>query len=59
MRALRLIPHFLDLPLRADEGGWHSGVVLEALMFSSPMAVAMNQHNVQMIECSQGDHTNF
>jgi hypothetical protein len=31
VRALRLIPHFLNRPRRADEGGWQSGVVLEAL----------------------------
>ncbi len=31
VHALQLIPHFLDRPQRADEGGWHSGVVLEAL----------------------------
>jgi hypothetical protein len=34
VRALQLIPHFLDRPLLADEGGWHSGVVLEVLHFS-------------------------
>jgi hypothetical protein len=31
VRALPLIPHLLDWPQRVDEGGWHSGVVLEAL----------------------------
>ncbi len=40
VHALHLIPHFLDRPQRADEGGWHSGVVLEAL--SSLMAVAIH-----------------
>ncbi len=31
VHALQLILHFLDRPRRADEGGWHSGVVREAL----------------------------
>ncbi len=30
VRALQLIPPFLDRPQRADEGVWHSRVVLEA-----------------------------
>jgi hypothetical protein len=31
VRALQLIFYILDRPRGANEGGWHSGVVLEAL----------------------------
>ncbi len=31
VRSLQLIPHFLDRPRPADEGGLHSGAVLKVL----------------------------
>ncbi len=54
--AVQLNPHFLDRPWRADEGGWHSGVVLEALhvLLSYGCRDPPTQRSDESAQCSQG-----
>ena len=56
VHALHLIPHFLDRPRRADEGGWHSGVVLEAfhVLLSHGCRDEPTQRSDESAQCSQG-----
>jgi hypothetical protein len=55
VRALQLIPHFLDRPRRADEGGWHSGIVLEALhvLLSNGCCDKPTKRSDESAQCSQ------
>ncbi len=56
VRDLQLILHFLDQPRLADEGGWHSGVVLEALhvLLSHGCRDEPTQRFNESAQCSQG-----
>jgi hypothetical protein len=56
VRSLQLIPHFFDRPRRADEGGWHSGVVLEALrvLLSHGCRDPPTHRSDESAQCSQG-----
>ncbi len=56
VRTLHLKPHFLDRPWRADEGNWHSRVVLEALhiLLSPVHCDEPTQRSNESALCSQG-----